>query len=390
MQLVTVIGGGLAGLIAAVEVAERGNPVRVLEARSRLGGRGGSLAGPYAANLGPHALYAPGALWDWLDARGLAQPSSRPSPSGLRFRWQGELRRMPAVLLQATRVLRSARREGAPVDRSFRDWVAESAGDEAAVALSGLAGVVTFDHDPGRLSAAFVWERVQRILLQPRPPARYVHGGWGALVDRLEAHAVSRGVAVELGAKVDDLAEVEAAGPTIVAVDPGAARRLLDDPSLQPESPRLAFLDVALTSRRGDPYFLADLDEAAFATRVTKVVPSLAPQGEELVQLSIGMRPDEGLDAAVRRAEAVFDLAYPAWRDRTTWTRRATLRESTGAIDLPGTTWRDRTPVAHGSGVWLAGDWVAAPGHLAEVSCSSAVAAAAAACGNPLPVGASQ
>jgi uncharacterized protein with NAD-binding domain and iron-sulfur cluster len=37
MGAITVIGGGLAGLIAAIECAEQGVPVRLLEARSRLG-----------------------------------------------------------------------------------------------------------------------------------------------------------------------------------------------------------------------------------------------------------------------------------------------------------------------------------------------------------------
>ena len=36
---VTVVGGGLAGLIAAVECAEAGVPVRLLEGHARLGGR---------------------------------------------------------------------------------------------------------------------------------------------------------------------------------------------------------------------------------------------------------------------------------------------------------------------------------------------------------------
>ena len=39
-----------------------------------------------------------------------------------------------------------------------------------------------------------------------------------------------------------------------------------------------------------------------------------------------------------------------------------------GALDMPGTTWRDRPAVDRGDGVFLAGDMVAAPGLLAEVS----------------------
>jgi hypothetical protein len=377
---VTVVGGGLAGLIAAIEVAEQGVPVRLLEARSRLGGRGTSRTGPYAANLGPHALYANTALWEWLDGRGLARPAVRPALRAFRFRWRGQVRRTPpAPLLRIPALLRAARRAGAPVDAPFRSWVAEHAGEEAASALSGAAGVLTFDHDPGRLSAAFVWERYQRILLHPRPTARYVVGGWSAVVDRLAGRARHLGVALESDAKVDSLAEVGA--PTIVALDPGGARRLLQDDALRPDTPRVVIVDVALRRRRGDPYVLSDLDDGAFFTRTTAVVPTLAPEGEELVQVSMGIRPEEELDAAVGRIEAMLDLAYDGWRQRTTWRRRAALRESTGAVELPGRTWRDRTPVAYGPGVWLAGDWVAAPGHLAEVSCNSAVAAARAATG---------
>jgi hypothetical protein len=36
--------------------------------------------------------------------------------------------------------------------------------------------------------------------------------------------------------------------------------------------------------------------------------------------------------------------------------------KSERALDLPGQTWRDRAAVSRGDGVWLVGDWVAAPG----------------------------
>jgi phytoene dehydrogenase-like protein len=373
-QPVTVIGGGLAGLIAASEVAERGSPVRLLEARSRLGGRAATLSEPYLANLGPHALYAGGALWDWLSARQLEQPSNRPRSASIRFHWEGEVRRTPPAALLRARKLRG---HVPPVDRSFRTWVSELCGDAAAAALSGAAGVLTFDHDPGRLSAAFVWERYQRILLHPLPVARYVVGGWGALIDRLAAYAGERGVQIECGTKVDSIDDLD--GPVIVAVEPGAARRLLGDDALRPESPRVALFDVALVARRGDPYVVSDLDTCAFVDRFTAVDPTLAPEGESLVQVHMGMRPGEDLDTAIARIKAILDGSFEGWRDRVTWQRRAAVKESTGAVDLPGTTWRDRAPVAYADGVWLAGDWVAAPGHLAEVACTSAVQAAAAA-----------
>ena len=58
----------------------------------------------------------------------------------------------------------------------------------------------TFHHDPGELSAAFVWPRTVRALLSPPPPARYPIGGWGALVGSLEQRARELGVIIETGA----------------------------------------------------------------------------------------------------------------------------------------------------------------------------------------------
>ena len=45
----------------------------------------------------------------------------------------------------------------APVDRDFRSWAAAHTDERTAEMLTAAAGVYTFHHDPGELSAAFVW-----------------------------------------------------------------------------------------------------------------------------------------------------------------------------------------------------------------------------------------
>jgi phytoene dehydrogenase-like protein len=372
---ITVVGGGLAGLVAAIECAEAGEQVRVLEARSRVGGRATSTSEPFVANLGPHALYSSTELWRWLKARDLHQPARTPRPTRLRFRWEGDVRRTPPRVMTPFVGLGRAK---APVDVDLRTWLTERHGEGAARAIAGATSALTFDHDPGRLSAAFVVERIGRILISARPTARYVVGGWQAMVDRLADHARRAGVVIETGARVEP-SDLDDLGPTIVAVEPGAARRLLGDDGLRAESPAVALLDIGLERRAGDPYLLVDLDDVSFVDRFTAVIPSLAPDGHELVQAHAGLRPGESLESGIARLEAVLDAGFDGWREREVWRRRAVVRESTGALDLPGSTWRDRVPVHHGDGRWLAGDWVAAPGHLAEVSCTSAMAAARAA-----------
>ena len=370
---ITIVGGGVAGLVASIACAEAGaRHVRLLEARPALGGRASTAGPPWRANLGPHALYTSTGLWPWLDERGLVPPVVRPRMRGLRYHWRQRTRAVPpwAVLRAAPLVRRLG---AAPVDRSFRAWATERLPHDTVEAVAASAGVLTFDADPGRLSAAFVAERLRRITLRPRPVARYVVGGWSTLIGGLEAAARARGVRVETGTRVDALPED---GPVIVATSLGAARRLLDDPGLVATGTRTVLLDVGLRARPGDPTIVVDLDTGGWLDRFSATDATLAPEGHQLVQCHIGARSGETLDEGVGRVERLLDASFPAWRDREVWRRRSLVDGQTGAVDLPGSTWRDRPAVDRAPGLALCGDMVAAPGHLTEVSWASALAAA--------------
>ncbi len=69
----------------------------------------------------------------------------------------------------------------APVELDFRTWAAEHTDERTAAMLSAAAGVYTFYHDPGELSAAFVWTRTVRTLLSATArgalPARWLERG---------------------------------------------------------------------------------------------------------------------------------------------------------------------------------------------------------------------
>jgi len=370
MREVRVIGGGLSGLVAAIAAAELGGTVRVVEAHRELGGRARSTDGPYTANLGPHVLYRDGDMWAWLRERSLLPPTAATPLGGIRVRFDGEIRRMPPLAAIPT-VLRLRGRD-APTDRSFRDWAADHADERTAAMLSAAAGVYTFHHDPGELSAAFVWPRTVRALLNPPPTARYVIGGWGRLVAGLEARAREHGVTIETGRRIDALP----APPVIVATELADARELLRDDALRWPSGNTLCLDLGLRHRRGDPFVVCDLDEAGWVERFTAPDPTLAPDGEELVQAQMPIRPGETPDAAAARLERLLDQAFEDRRERETWRRRQVMDGRTGALDHPGLTWRDRPVVDRGDGVFLAGDMVAAPGLLSEVAWASALEAA--------------
>jgi phytoene dehydrogenase-like protein len=369
MKQITVLGGGVAGLTAAITCAEHGASVRLFEARERVGGRARSTDGPYKANLGPHAVYQGGVLWDWLSEHDLLAPVARPLLTGVRFHYEGGVHRTPPLSL----IPPGLRLRGriAPVDQDFRSWVTDHADAHTADLLSSVAGVYTFHHDPGELSAAFVWERTDRLLLTARPPARFIVGGWSSLVDRLERHARSLGVEIVTGERVDALGDP----PVIVALELRDARRLLGDDSLRWLSGHTLTLDLGLRERSGDPWVVSDLESSGWIERYSAQDPTLAPDGEQLVQGQMPIRPDESADSAALRLERLLDVSFQDWRERVTWRRRQVMDGRSGALDLPGTTWRDRPAIDRGDGIFLCGDQVAAPGCLAEVSFASAIEA---------------
>jgi phytoene dehydrogenase-like protein len=369
MEKITIVGGGLAGLTAAIACAEEGAGVRVLEAHSELGGRARTAAGPYKANLGPHALLSNSPFWRWLGDRELLPAYARPPLSGVRFRWRDDIRRVPAVGA-AVAALR-LRGRSAPVDLDFRSWAGAHVGADAADALARSAGILTYYHDPGALSAAFVWGALVRGLLAAPPSARYPLGGWSTFVERLRERACALGVEIETGVRVDELP----AAPVIVATELADARRLLHDETLRWFGGHAVCMDLALRHRRGDPFVVVDLQETGWVERFTAADKSLAPPGEELIQAQMPIRPGESTDAAALRLEKLLDASYEGWRERETWRRRQVMDGRTGALDPPGKTWRDRPAIDRGDGVFLAGDMVAAPGCLSEIACASAIEA---------------
>lgn len=381
MHRISVIGGGFAGLTAAVTAAEAGAKVTVFEAHHTLGGRARTAEGPYRTNDGPHALYNGGPHWTWLKQRNLIGPLAPIPPleaARLRLRHQGGLRRTPPFAM--LKLLRPGLQQ-APVDVDFMSWATGVAGEDAARAAAHYSAVALFHHDPGALSAAFVQERLRRATKLP-PEAHYPRGGWANVIDRMAARAWNLGVRMETLSRVDSLDALPAnGGPVVVATSLDAARRLLKDDSLAWTSGRTTLIDLALRTRRGDAFAVCDLDSPGWLERFTAQDRSLAPAGEQLIQGQIPIAPHETKAEGVARAEELLDLAFEGWRGRVTWRREAVANGRTGAVDLPGTSWRDRPAINRGDGVYLAGDQVAAPGVLSEVSFNSALAAVSLALG---------
>lgn len=376
-----VVGGGIAGLVAAITAADGGAPVVLHEAGDALGGRARSGDGPYGVNLGPHVLYANGAVVSFLRSRGLRRQVRLRMPASARMVvLDGDGRHSPLRIAGAVAAVAAAtvvpRPRHAPVDQRFDEWVHTTFSPRHAADLCHLAGLYTFHHDPGSLSAAFVWDGCVRSIGHFHT-VRYVQGGWSSLVDALAGAARQRGVRIELGSRLAP-GELPNDGPVIVATAPAAAGSLLDRDLTWPTA-RTALLDVAL-DHPGSMAWLAmdlapDLAGCIMAERFTATDRTLAPPGVELVQAQLGVADDVDVDRAIARIERTLD-GMGRWRQAEVWRRAHVVAGASGAVDAPGVTWRDRPSVDQGDGRYLAGDTVAAPGLLSEVAVNSGVRAA--------------
>lgn len=363
---ITVVGGGIGGLVAAITCAQQERKVVLYEATSKLGGRARSSDRPHIANYGPHALYGDGSLYAWLRREKLLPKVAMPVAPTMRARLDGRIVRLPRPLLNAALRLRG----DAPSDIDYRTWTEQRVSEPAVQAAIGFVSLPTFHHDPGELSAAFCQERFRRLLHNGHR-VRYVIGGWSVLVDALARRARDLGVEIQTGSPVNEMPPA----PVILALPLKAAGRLLGR-ELQARGAATVLLDVAIRPKRRGPRVVFDLTERLYLTRTTGPDPGLAPAGEELIQTAAGLRPNESIEQATARIEAAMDDGFPDWRGSETWRRRSLAENSSGAVDPPGSTWRDRPPIDQGQGIFLVGDMVAAPGLLSEVAHHSAIEAA--------------
>lgn len=361
-QDLMIVGAGLTGLTAAIEAAERGGRVTVAEAHAQPGGRARSLSGPYIANAGPHAIYVDGPWWAWLESRGLTPPLVEAPRRPSLVRAGGRFGPWPPELSEAIAALPAE----APVEESFRAWLLRHVDAKTAETIVGAVFISTFDHDPGRLSAAFAHERLRRSLAGG---ARYVVGGWSTLVDLLAERAADLGVRMDTRTRVSALP----AGPTILATSLAAARQLTGDASLTWPSARTATIDLGLRACDGPDWFrVIDLDDRIYVARYTLADPTLSPPEHELVQIAAACGPSERKAAVERRVQDLLDRTWPGWAAAVQWRRSAIRTHCTGALDLPGTTWQDRPAVSRGKNLAVATDQSASPGLLTEVGIAAA------------------
>lgn len=396
---VVVVGGGLAGLAAAVVAGRAGRRVVVLEGAGEVGGRARSqVRDGYVLNLGPHAVYLAGAGLRVLRRLGIDPPGGVPDAVRASVRFEGEISSLLGPLGLRERAAVAGFAATLPAVRTQRlagitqeEWLdGRALPGRARLAADMLVRVATYAEAPSLLSADAAAGQAARALRG----VRYLDGGWQSLVAALRAAAEDAGVQIRREARADAVADgggrplvaladgttLHADAMIVAAGGPRSFTRLTGVALPEPFAVRAACLDVTLARLpRPAPTVVTGLDEPLYLS-VHTTVAALAPPGGAVVHVARYLGADAA-DPAVHRAqlEALLDQAQPGWRDVLVGARFLPNLAVATALPLAergGLAGRPDVTVGGLPGVTAAGDWVGPEGLLGDASLASAERAA--------------
>ncbi len=410
MNEAVVIGGGIAGLTAAVVLGRAGVKTTLVEKSSGLGGRGATqVKEGYHLNLGAHAFYDGGEAMRVATALGLELKGKKPSAAGRALR-DGKSYQIPssflslffgdllgwrdrfqlAGFLSKIPRLRAGELDSFPV----RDWL-EREGLRLHVrqTAESLIRLGTYSNKPSELSAGIA---VRQLQLALKYNVYYLDGGWQSFIEQLRTKAASTGVEILTAA---DAVTVETDGQgvsgvklqggrvlpasrLVIAAGPKEATHLVPQSGLlaswatQSILVKAAALDLVLNRLpRPETTFAIGMDEPVYYS-VHTATAKLGPGGGSVVHLMKYLEPGTETDAHgdETQLEGVMDILQPGWREAVVFrrylpklvvTHRLVTAAGGGYAGRPGPQVGD-TP-----GLFVAGDWVGSRGLLADASFAS-------------------
>lgn len=399
IQSFIVVGSGISGFSAAIELASAGHRVTLLEKSSRFGGRAATQHEQgFAMNLGPHAFYAAGVMRKQFDAWGIPYRGERPLSAGNSFLLlNGARHPLPLGTMDLVRnrafSVRDKIRIGQVLKRiqkmdpaaargqSMKTWIDSHCGaGKAALLLGALTRLSTYSADLALLDAAAA---IAQLQLATAESVLYLDGGWETLIAGLSSKAQSLGVAVQAERAVMRVepgtvelsnAERLAADGIVLAIPPTEVERVTGRrlPALAPA--RAACLDLGLRQLpSGSLSFGLGLESPTYVSVHSLYARGLVPEGGALVHIAKYL--DRDASATRDELEQVADIALPGWRSELAVSRF--LPEMTVVHAIPQAQ-RERPDVNTLGipGVRIAGDWVGPEAMLADAAVASGLRAA--------------
>ncbi|MGZ8798278.1 MAG: FAD-dependent oxidoreductase, partial [Thermoanaerobaculia bacterium] len=180
---VIVVGGGLAGLAAALYLARAGRTVTLFEKRRNLGGRAVThLRHGYRFNLGPHGFYRAGGAARVYRELGVPALGRAPKRRGSVALFEKARHKLPMGIwsiltteffgpgakIEALALffkIRRAKKNDALHDMSAREWLDTAIRDDGLrMIVESLVRLATYSDTPDRLSAAIAVRQIRLAL----------------------------------------------------------------------------------------------------------------------------------------------------------------------------------------------------------------------------------
>jgi phytoene dehydrogenase-like protein len=409
-----VIGGGVAGLIAATSIAKAGTTVVLLEKASTLGGRAATHERRgFLFNLGPHALYREGRMRHTLRSLGIDPSGAVPGGNGGFAIHEGRLHTLPAgfaslvttgllslpAKLEFAKLLsRVGSIDTTPIQHeTLEHWLSTAIRHERVRdVLKMLVRVTSFTNAPQIQSAGAAIEQLQ---LGARGNVLYLDGGWQTIVDGLRRAAMAAGVeirsaspavALERRGRVASAVRLAngtliSAGTVVIAGAPVDVDALAGTSfaTTLPPPVRHATLDIGLRSLPNPRRLVAFGVDQPLYFSVHSAVARLAPASGAMLHVSRYLKPGETAGADTERElERLVDQLQPGWRhvvETRQFLPNLTVTHATVTAAMGGASGRPTSRLAAYDNVFIAGDWIGPHGQLSDAAAASAIDAAAAA-----------
>ncbi|MBW3563318.1 MAG: FAD-dependent oxidoreductase [Acidobacteria bacterium] len=230
MNRVTVVGGGVSGLVTSFYLAKLGLPVRLIEKDNRLGGLIGTLATPHGpVELAANSIRSSAKL-ETLCAE-LDLPLIGPKKeSRARYIYRDGPRRWPLGPIEslglAGKLTKNllARRFPPRERETVHEWSGRVLGESATRYLVGAALQGIYAGDPRELSASLIFGKKEKTERGTKRELVAPPVGMSQLIDALEQKLLSLGVEIETGV---ESASIDREGPVVVATSASDAVPLL-------------------------------------------------------------------------------------------------------------------------------------------------------------------
>ncbi len=427
---IAIIGGGLAGLTAAVFLARNGKNVTIIDKSSKFGGRARTMViDGFYFNQGAHALYADGIGSKILEELNVKYKGNKVDYPKYFITKKGKKYQSPVKLNQllTTKLLKGLSSKIETIrffiklnkmnlDRllqiSFQDWLDQNfKNSDSKDFVKMLGRISTYTFNAENVSAKLALDQIKKAVAGG---VIYIDEGWQTLVNQIVDIAKRNGVEFAYGKNVVSIEQNhETNGPNkqplwkiglsdntafsyqevIIATNPSHVYSLLKENTLvnpaflnqlekMNRPAKVATLDLAL-SRLPDPnvYGAYGLDTPLYLS-LHSAFAKLSADGNGILFHAMKYLDSSTEPNPVRNRmelEGLLDMVQPGWRKMVVMQRllpnmiasNTVLTSSKGVMEK-----RPDIKVPGVNNLYIIGDWVGEDGMLADASFASAKAVA--------------